>query len=154
MNESLIFWSSFAFKGTALGRFSQCFFFKFFCRQTIVADIFTQPSSPPPPSHDKKASYGPVDTFYDDRIEYKHYINDILKNFPVNEDVLNEQQETSKCETSCIEQIKSLENKIDILQTENKRLVEESNNYMKIIELLSVRNQNKTTEKNNINKKS
>ena len=71
-----------------------------------MADIFTQPSSPPPPSHDKKASYGPVDTFYDDRIEYKHYINDILKNFPVNEDVLNEQQETSKCETSCIEQIK------------------------------------------------
>ena len=119
-----------------------------------MADIFTQPSSPPPPSHDKKASYGPVDTFYDDRIEYKNYINDILKNFPVNEDVLNEQQETSKCETSCIEQIKSLENKIDILQTENKRLVEESNNYMKIIELLSVRNQNKTTEKNNINKKS
>ena len=28
------------------------------------------------------------DTFYDDYVEYKH-INDILKNFPVSEDVLN-----------------------------------------------------------------
>ena len=51
--ESFIFWSSFLFRGTSLGRFSQCFFlffvFAFFCSQlTIVADIFTQP--PPPPT--------------------------------------------------------------------------------------------------------
>ena len=52
------------------------------------------------------------DTFYDDYIEYKH-INDILKNFPVSEDVLNGKQETSKCETSCKERTKSLENKMD-----------------------------------------
>ena len=38
------------------------------------------------------------DTFYDDYAEYKHYINDILKNFRKN--VLNEQWEI-KCETSC-----------------------------------------------------
>ena len=94
------------------------------------------------------------DTFYDDYIEHKLYINEILKIFPVSEDVVNEQWETSKCETSCKERIKSLENKINIPQTENKRLVEEYTNYMKIIELLSVGNQNKTTEKNNINEKS
>ena len=52
------------------------------------------------------------DTFYDDYIEYKH-INDILKNFPVSEDVLNGKRETSKCETSCKERTKSLENKMD-----------------------------------------
>ena len=94
------------------------------------------------------------DTFYDDYIEYKHCINDIFKSFSVSEDVLNEQRKISKCETSCKERIKSLENKINILQTENKRLTEESTNYMEIIELLSVRNQNKVTEKNNINEKS
>ena len=94
------------------------------------------------------------DTFYDDYVEYKHCINDIFKSFSVSEDVLNEQQKISKCETSCKEKIKSLENKINILQTENKMLTEESTNYMEIVELLSVGNQNKVTEKNNINEKS
>ena len=94
------------------------------------------------------------DTFYDDYIEYKRCINDIFKSFSVSEDVLYEQRKISKCETSCKERIKSLENKINILQTENKRLTEESTNYMEIIELLSVGNQNKVTEKNNINEKS
>ena len=86
------------------------------------------------------------DTFYDDYVEYKNYINDILKT-----NILNEQWETSKCENSCKKRIESLENKIDRLQIGSKRLVEESTNCMKIIELLSVGNKNKTTEKNNIN---
>lgn len=30
------------------------------------------------------------DTFYDDYTEHKHYMNDILKNFPVSEDVKEE----------------------------------------------------------------
>ena len=62
--ESLIFWSSFVFQWTALGRFSRCFFLNFCRRPTMVADIFTQPPpQPPPPSpnhHHKKASYSPV----------------------------------------------------------------------------------------------
>ena len=37
--------------GTALGRFSQCFFLIFWCRSTIAADIYTQPL------HHVKASY-------------------------------------------------------------------------------------------------
>ena len=67
---------------------------------------------------------------------------------------MNEQWETNKCKTSCKERIKSLENKIDRLQIENKKLVEESTYYMEVIELLSVGNQSKRTEKNNINDKS
>ena len=80
----------------------------------------------------------------------KHYINGNLKNF--SENILCEQWETSKCETSCKKRIKSLENKIDRFQIENKRFVEESTNCMKIIELLSLGSKNKTTGKNNISK--
>ena len=53
------------------------------------------------------------DTFYDYYSEYKRCINYILKNFPFSEDVLNEHRETSKCETSCKENIK-YENMISI----------------------------------------
>ena len=45
-----------SFVGTALGRFSQCFFLNFLS-PTIVADIFIH-SQPPPSSHHEKASYG------------------------------------------------------------------------------------------------
>lgn len=62
-------------------------------------------------------------------------INDILKNFPVSEDVLlNEQRKTSKCETSK-ERINWLENKINILQTENKKLAESTISEIKIKQL-------------------
>ena len=40
------------------------------------------------------------------------------------------------------------EKKIDRLQTENKRLVEEFPNYLKIVKLLSVGNQIKVAENN------
>ena len=78
----------------------------------------------------------------------------IFKNYPVGEDVLNEQWEASKYETSCKELNHQKSKLIYILQIESKRLVKESTNHMKTIELLSVGNQNKTTEKNNINDKS
>ena len=60
--ELFIFLSKFNFLGTALGQFSQ-YFLKIFCRRPtmVVADIFTQPHPlAPPPSHHKKASYGPA----------------------------------------------------------------------------------------------
>ena len=50
----LYFGPSFVFWGTALGRFSQSFFFLFRPWSTMVTDIFTQHP------HDKKASYGPA----------------------------------------------------------------------------------------------
>ena len=121
------------------------------CLQSAINRIIKKKSEKNQP---KYVTMELFDTFYDDYIEYKHCINDIFKSFSVSEDVLNEQQKISKCETSCKEKIKSLENKINILQTENKMLTEESTNYMEIVELLSVGNQNKVTEKNNINEKS
>ena len=121
------------------------------CLQSAINRILKKKSEKNQP---KYVTMELFDTFYDDYIEYKHCINDIFKSFSVSEDVLNEQQKISKCETSCKEKIKSLENKINILQTENKMLTEESTNYMEIVELLSVGNQNKVTEKNNINEKS
>ena len=120
------------------------------CLQSAINRILKKKSEKNQP---KYVTMELFDTFYDDYIEYKHCINDIFKSFSVSEDVLNEQQKISKCETSCKEKIKSLENKINILQTENKWLVE-STNYIEIVELLSVGNQNKVTEKNNINEKS
>ena len=51
----LYFGPNFGFFGTALRRFTQCFFLIFRCRPTMVTKIFTQPLSP---SHHKKASYG------------------------------------------------------------------------------------------------
>ena len=44
------------------------------------------------------------DTFYENYIQYKCYINDILKNF--SGDVLNEGRETSIWKTSCKERNK------------------------------------------------
>ena len=121
------------------------------CLQSAINRILKKKSEKNQP---KYVTMELFDTFYDDYIEYKHCINDIFKSFSVSEDVLNEQLKISKCETSYKEKIKSLENKINILQTENKMLTEESTNYMEIVELLSVGNQNKVTEKNNINEKS
>ena len=42
------------------------------------------------------------DTFYDNYIEHKHYINDILKNFPVSEDV---KEESNHWKTKLIDSI-------------------------------------------------
>ena len=76
----------------------------------------------------------------------------LIPNLLTIENILYEQWETSKCETSCKKRIKSLKNKIDRLQIENKRFVEESTNCMKIVELLFLGSKNKTTGKNNISK--
>ena len=54
----LYFGPSFVFRGTALGRFSQCFFLIFCRRSTMVSDVFIQP--PHHHHHHKKASYSPV----------------------------------------------------------------------------------------------
>ena len=65
-------------------------------------------------------------TFYDDYIEYKHYINDILENFKVNGNILSQFTETNDLEKSYQSRIKSLEENGKKLKTENRRLVEEA----------------------------
>ena len=68
-------------------------------------------------------------TFYDNYIEYKDYINDILENLKVNGNILSQFKETNEQSN-----IRSLEENLEKLKTENKRLVEEAANYLKIIE--------------------
>ena len=66
--------------------------------------------------------------------EYKHYINDILENLKVNGNILSQFKETNDLEQSYLSKIKSLKENVKKLKTENKRLVEEAANYLKIIE--------------------
>ena len=73
----------------------------------------------------------------DDYTEYKHYINDILENLKVNGNILSQFKETNDLEQSYLSKIKSLKENVKKLKTENKRLVEEAANYLKIIEELS-----------------
>ena len=60
----LYFDPNFVFLGTALGRFSQCFFLYFFVVGQYIysGPPLSSPLCPPPPTHthNKKASYGPV----------------------------------------------------------------------------------------------
>ena len=62
-------------------------------------------------------------TFYDDYIQCKHYINDILENLKVNGNILSHFKETNEHEKSYQSKIKSLEENVEKLRTENKRLV-------------------------------
>ena len=69
--------------------------------------------------------------FYDNYIEYKHYINDILENFKVNGNILSQFKKTNDLEKSYQSKIKSLEENVEKLKTENERLVEEAANYLR-----------------------
>ena len=62
-------------------------------------------------------------TFYDDYIQCKHYINDILENLKVNGNILSHFKETNEHEKSYQSKTKSLEENVEKLKTENKRLV-------------------------------
>ena len=62
-------------------------------------------------------------TFYDDYIQCKHYINNILENLKVNGNILSHFKETNEHEKSYQSKIKSLEENVEKLRTENKRLV-------------------------------
>ena len=72
-----------------------------------------------------------------DYIECKNYINDILENLKVNGTILSQFKETTNLEKIFQSKIKSIEENVEKLKTEIKRLVEETANYLKIIEDLS-----------------
>ena len=76
-------------------------------------------------------------TFYDDYIQHKHYINDILENLKVNGNILSQFKEANDLEKNYQSKIKLLEENVEKLKTENSSLVEEAANYLKIIEDLS-----------------
>ena len=70
------------------------------------------------------------DTFYNDYINFKHYIDDILN-------ILNERNTTSTKKPSVLEQILLLEEQVKILKLENKTLQEERKAQLKVIERLT-----------------
>ena len=51
--------------------------------------------------------------FYDNYIEYKYYINDILENLKVNGNILSQFKETNDLEKSYQSKIKSLEENVE-----------------------------------------
>ena len=74
------------------------------------------------------------DTFYNDYIDFKHYINDVLN-------ILNERNTTSTKKPSVSEQILLLKEQVRILKLENIKLQEERKAQLNIIERLT-ENQN------------
>ena len=73
-------------------------------------------------------------TFYDDYIEYKHYVNDVIENIRSNKELGKSFEDETKYQQS---KIKLLQQEIQILKNENKDLKEENKSHLKIIELLS-----------------
>ena len=70
------------------------------------------------------------DAFYNDYIDFKHHINDILN-------ILNERNTTSTKKPSVSEQILLLEEQVKILPLENKTIQEERKAQLKVIERLT-----------------
>ena len=73
-------------------------------------------------------------TFYDDYIEYKHYVNDGTQNISFNKELGKSFENETKSQQS---NIKLLQQKIQTLKNENKDLKKENKFHLKIIELLS-----------------
>ena len=73
-------------------------------------------------------------TFYDDYIEYKHYVNDVIQNISSNKELGNSFKDETKSQQS---KTKLLPQETQTLKNENKDLKEENKSHLKIIELLS-----------------
>ena len=74
-------------------------------------------------------------TFYDDYIEYKHYVNDVIQNISFNKELGKSFENETKSQQS---KIKLLQQEIQTLKNGNKDLRVENKSHLKIIELLSV----------------
>ena len=72
-------------------------------------------------------------TFYDDYIEYKHYVNDVIQNISSDKELGKSFEGETKSQQS---KIKLLQQEIQTLKNKNKGLKEENKSHLKIIELL------------------
>ena len=91
-------------------------------------------TKPNPSSNHNFVSLELFNTFYDDYIEYKHYVNDVIQNISFNKELGKSFENETKSQQS---KLKLLQKEIQILKNENKDLKEENKSHLKIIELLS-----------------
>ena len=87
-----------------------------------------------PTSNHNFVSLELFNTFYDDYIEYKYYVNDIIQNISFNKELGKSFENETKSQQN---KIKLLQKEIQTLKIENKDLKEENKSHLKIIELLS-----------------
>ena len=92
------------------------------------------------------------DTFYEDYLEFKHYMNDIIKSItPGNELVTNLSDDNASLQSK----IDSLERVIESLRSKNRNLKDDIKTYLNIIENLSKSNnihlEDSNTDKNKSN---
>ena len=80
-------------------------------------------------------------TFYEDYVEFKHYVNDIMKSVTPNSELLTSLSDENNCEKM---KIKSLEEEIKNLKSENTTLRENIMTQLKNIENLSGNNDRRT----------
>ena len=87
-----------------------------------------------PTSNHNYVSLELFNTFYDDYIECKHYVNHIIQNISSNKEFGNSFENETKPQQS---KIKLLQQEIQTLKYESKNLKEEKKYHLKIIEVLS-----------------
>ena len=86
------------------------------------------------------------EAFYEDYIDFKSYINDILKsNFTLTnsisaDDHLQKQQPQQEEDKNIEKTIKELNKKIQMLQEENNNLKQENNTFLEMLELMPEQN--------------
>ena len=84
-------------------------------------------------------------TFYDDYIEYKHYVNDVIQNISSNNELGKSFEIETKSQQS---KMKLLQQEIQTLKNENKDLKEENKSHLKIIEFQSAGHDSDTPLRN------
>ena len=88
-------------------------------------------------------------TFYEDYVEFKHYVNDIMKSVTPNSELLTSLSDENNFEKT---KIKSLEEELKKLKNENATLTENILTQLKIVENLSGNNDRNTTNTSIIDK--
>ena len=79
--------------------------------------------------------------FYEDYIEYKHYMNDLLLVLKKNSNPTMNKEKSTKIKENIDDKIKFLEKKIFNLEEENQKLKQRSEKQLNIIGFLSTNSQ-------------
>ena len=102
-------------------------------------------TKPNPTSNHNYVSLELFNTFCDDYIEYKHYVNDVIQNISSYKELGKSFENETKSQQS---KIKLLQQEILTFSNENKDLKEKNKFHLKIIEILSAGHDSDTPLKN------